>query len=254
LIHYHGGPITPLEAALACWQGRHAMVSFANPEQIEVAAEVCQSFTCDNGAFSKWRGGEVPVWSDYYAWVDKWLGHPGCDWAVIPDVIDGTEEANDALIGEWPFGDSGVPVWHFHESLERLTALASKWPRVALGSSGQWATVGNYSWWQRMARIMEAVCAAGRPITRLHGLRMLNPEVFRHLPLSSADSTNVARNIGLDQRWNGTYLPSSKAVRATVLTNRIEAHNSAPAWQGGPIQETLLETYDLFSGTDQRLQ
>ena len=55
MIHYHGGPITPLEAALACWQGRHAMISFAASDQITLAAEVCQSFTLDNGAVHSGR-------------------------------------------------------------------------------------------------------------------------------------------------------------------------------------------------------
>jgi hypothetical protein len=256
LIHYHGGPITPQEAALACWQGRHACISFAAPDQLPIAAEVCQSFMLDNGAFSMWKAKTEAKWADYYAFVDEWLCHPGFDWAVIPDVIDGDESVNDAMLKEWPFGDvAGVPVWHLHESLERLTRLCTEWPRVALGSSGAWATVGNDSWWQRMARAMEACTIQGRPMARLHGLRMLNVEVYRHLPLSSADSTNVARNVGLDNRWTGTYKPQNKAMRAAILTHRIESHNSSPSWIGGPIQEEFFgETDDLFSGTDQRLQ
>lgn len=234
MIHYHGGPITPMDAALACWQGRHAMISFAASGQIALAAEVCQSFTLDNGAFSFWKAGEArDDWSSYYAFVDEWAGHPGCDWAIIPDVIDGNEEANDALLKEWPFGDvRGVPVWHLHESLDRLGSLCRDWPRVALGSSGRWASPGNAAWWQRMARAMEHCTCNGRPLASLHGLRMLNPEVFRYLPLSSADSTNVARNIGMDGRWRGPYQPSNKAIRATILTNRIESHNGASEWTG----------------------
>jgi len=230
------------------------MISFANPDQIGLAAEVCQSFSLDNGAFSMWRGGKAPNWTEYYQWVRNWKGHPGSDWAIIPDVIDGDEKANDKLIGEWPLGDFGVPVWHFHESLDRLWHLSNRFPRIALGSSGEWATVGTDSWWQRMSRAMEIVCKGTKPVTKLHGLRMLNVEVYRHLPLASADSTNVARNIGLDNRWKGSYQPPNKAVRAELLTQRIESHNSAPEWLGTPIQENLLETDDLFSWTDQRLQ
>jgi 7-carboxy-7-deazaguanine synthase len=44
VIHYHGGPIWPEEAALTTWEGGHACVSFARPEQIELVAAVCQSF------------------------------------------------------------------------------------------------------------------------------------------------------------------------------------------------------------------
>ena len=219
------------------------MISFAASDQLPLAAEVCQSFTLDNGAFSFWKAGiSSDDWSDYYAFVDEWAGHPGFDWAIIPDVIDGDEEANDALLRQWPFGDvRGVPVWHLHESLERLGQLCKNWPRVALGSSGQWATPGNEAWWQRIARAMEQCTCNGRPLASLHGLRMLNPEIFRHLPLSSADSTNVARNIGLDGRWQGPYQPTNKAIRATILTQRIEATNSASAWLGTiPEQREFL--------------
>jgi hypothetical protein len=62
VIHYHGGPITPITASLALWQRRHGFVSFANPQQIELAAEVCQSFALDNGAFTIWKqGGTMDV-------------------------------------------------------------------------------------------------------------------------------------------------------------------------------------------------
>lgn len=218
------------------------MVSFANPQQISLAAEVSQSFALDNGAFSMWRSGIEVQWSDYYAFVDEWISHPGFDWAVIPDVIDGSEEANDALIKEWPFGEHyGVPVWHLHESLDRLSMLCDKWPRIALGSSGTWATPGTVSWWARISRAMDVLTVNRKLTNRIHGLRMLNPEIFRHLPLSSADSTNVARNIGMDGAWKGTYQPSNKAIRASILTARIESMNSASEWKGlTPKQEEFM--------------
>jgi hypothetical protein len=61
---------------------------------------------------------------------------------------------------------------------------------------------------------------------------MLNPEIFRRLPLSSADSTNVARNIGIDGAWHGSYQPSNRASRAKILVERIEALNAASEWPG----------------------
>lgn len=89
MIHYHGGPITPIEAAAKIWRGRHGFVSFAHPQQLPLVAEICQSFGLDNGAFSFWKNGKTPdSWSDYYNFVDEWRRHPGFDWAVIPDVID----------------------------------------------------------------------------------------------------------------------------------------------------------------------
>ena len=52
MIHYHGLPMTPVADMVKAFAGRHAMVSFEHPEQIEVAAEVCKSVVLDNGAFS----------------------------------------------------------------------------------------------------------------------------------------------------------------------------------------------------------
>ena len=81
---------------------------------------------------------------------------------------------------------------------------------------------------------MEVACDPdGRPLCRLHGLRMLSPAIFSRLPLTSADSCNIARNIGLDQKWKGTYLPLTESQRALVLAERIEVHGSAPRWING---------------------
>lgn len=232
MIHYHGGPITPETVAIRVWSGRHAFVSVAAPQQIKTAAGACQSFALDNGAFSAWKAKRPPNWPAYYAWCEQWLFHPACDFAIIPDDIEGDEATNDALVGEWPFGKGpGVPVWHLHESIDRLRRLCDEWPRVALGSSGEFATVGTPLWWQRMAQAMNAVCVNGRPVTKLHGLRMLNPDVFSRLPLSSADSTNVAQNSGMDTAWRGTYVPANEETRAQVLVERIELFNAAERWE-----------------------
>jgi hypothetical protein len=77
---------------------------------------------------------------------------------------------------------------------------------------------------------MEVLTLNGRPTNRLHGLRMLNPQIFRRLPLSSADSTNVARNVGMDGAWRGSYQPSNRAIRVRILVERIEALNAASEW------------------------
>ncbi len=242
MIHYHGTAINPNMAAAAILAGRHALVSFRHPQQIELVAKVTSSFVLDNGAFSAWRSG-VPVddWVPYYEWVGEWLQHPGFDWALIPDVIDGDENANDALLDKWPHDRAfGVPVWHMHESLDRLANLAAVWPRVALGSSGNYAKVGATNWWTRMRRAMDTVCPDARPACKLHGLRMLNPRIFRHLPLASADSCNIGRNIGLDSAWVGTYTPHSKAWRGQVMAARIEAEQSAARWDGADQMEQAL--------------
>ena len=224
--------------------GRHAFVSFSCVDQLDIALEVCQSFALDNGAFSAWRSGKpVSDWSPYYEWVRELQYHPGFDFAVAPDVIDGDEDANDRLLTDWPIKKHlSAPVWHMHESIERLVRLASEWPRVAIGSSGEFAVVGDATWWGRMSDAMNAVCFGphGRPICKLHGLRMLNPEVFGRLPFSSADSTNVGQNVGIDGKWRGTYQPPSKEWRAMVLAERIESFNGSQQWDYRMSQQRLF--------------
>lgn len=209
------------------------MVSFAYLQQLELAFDICQSVSMDNGAFPNWKAGKaITDWRKYYELVERWKNHPRFDFALIPDVIDGTEEENRALVDAWPFSKTaGVPVWHLHESLIWLQMLAEQWPRVALGSSGDYATVGSVAWHGRMNEAMEVLCPSGYPITKIHGLRMLNPAIFSQFPFSSADSTNVSRNIGIDSKWRGTYLPPNKAVRGIVLAERIESCNSAAYWE-----------------------
>ena len=66
MIHYHGGPITPVEAAIKIWKGKHGFISFEYPEQLEIIAEWCQSFALDNGAFSAWKKNKIINWNLYY--------------------------------------------------------------------------------------------------------------------------------------------------------------------------------------------
>lgn len=229
MIHYHGGPITPDTCAIRAWTGRHACISFAAAQQLPLAAQFCQSFMIDNGAFTFWRTGNEVRWDDYYVWLEQWINHPGLDFAIVPDVIDGTEGENDALIDACPISLYKLSVvWHINESIQRLKRLADCFPRVCIGSSGEYDVTKPDAYLKRMHEAISAVLDKnGYPITRLHGLRCLNPELFRYLPLSSADSTMVARNIGIDQAWKGTYQPKSKETRTQILVERIEHYNGA---------------------------
>lgn len=236
MIHYHGLPITPTTAAVRAINGGHAFVSFHRPDQLGIAIECAQSFAVDNGAFSAWKSGRpVADWEQFYAWVAELHRYPMFDFAVIPDVIDGDEAANDALLQEWPWRLTaphvGAPVWHLHESLDRLDRLVSQWPRICLGSSGEYAQIGTDAWWARMDEAMRIICdKEGRPAAKLHGLRMLNPAVFTRFPFASADSTNIARNIGIDKAWRGPYPPAGKEARAAVMRERIESQQSPAVW------------------------
>lgn len=160
MIHYHGLPITPDTAAVRAAQAGHVFVSFAHPGQMGLAVAAAQSFAVDNGAFSAWRAGKpILDWEPYYAFCESAKRQPSCDFAVIPDVIDGSEAENDDLAADFPFPRwFGAPVWHLHESLTRLARLADRWPRVCLGSSGEYAQIGTARWWRRMNEAMRVLC------------------------------------------------------------------------------------------------
>ncbi len=234
MIRYHGGPITPNTAAIEAWRDGHAMISFANPQQVELAFEYAGDVAIDNGAFSLWGDGKRVDVDEYRAFVDLWRKHPAFGWCVIPDIIDGSEEENDYLIHSWPLAPAiSVPVWHLHESLAKLDWLASEYARVAIGSSGEFADIGTPRWKKRISEAMAIVCdAAGYPVTRLHGLRQMDNDVTSNVPYASVDSCNIARNIGIDSAWNGTYSPRSKDVRALVMRDRIAHHAACSRWTG----------------------
>lgn len=235
MIHYHGTPVGGNRSdVLRLLQGRHALVPYPRKDDLGCVADVCKSFVFDNGAFSVWRKGGTLDVEGYKQWVKDWCKHPGFSWALIPDVIEGTDEENNVMINDW--NDSGlyrygVPVYHLHESVERLKMLANIFPTVALGSSGQYSKPNSKVWWGRMKEVMDAVCdEQGRPMCKLHGLRMLDPRVFTKLPLTSADSTNAAVNGGSVSRF-GMYTPPTAGQRAEVIANRIEQHNSSAIWE-----------------------
>jgi hypothetical protein len=126
MIHYHGTPIGgSRQDAARFLMGRHALVSFAYPEDLPAVADVCQSFILDNGTFTIWRKGGKLNYQAYTEWVQCWHRHPGFDFAIIPDLIDGNERKNDKLLQMWPAHLIGVPVFHLHESLERLERCSS---------------------------------------------------------------------------------------------------------------------------------
>ena len=129
MIHFHGTPLTPTADMAEAFVRRHAMVSFAHPQQMEIAAEVCQSVALDNGAFPAWIKGIVYDFDGFAEWAAKWIRHPA----------------------------------------------------------------------------------------------------------SSADSTNVARNVGMDSAWRQSYAPKSRMVRALILMERIEHHASAAYWDRAVI-------------------
>jgi hypothetical protein len=244
VIHYHGTPIGGGSVSTASFLvGRHALVPFADQKDLAVVVEACQSFVLDNSAFTYWKqGGRVDV-AAYHAWVESIAGHPGLDWVLIPDIIDGTEDENIELVTTWLRMGSrakSVPVWHLHESLGWLDYLVGKFQ--TLGSSGQWAQPGTGPWWERMAEAMKVACDdQGRPRAKLHGLRMLDPEIFTRLPLASADSTNAGVNSGNLDRFGIYGRDLKRDQRAELIAQRVECHNSAGRWIPHPQAAFQLE-------------
>ena len=250
MIHYHGCPLSGGTFTQFAYKGRHAMISHAFPENIELIIEVAQSFCLDNGAFTAWRQGNSFDMEGFAEFVERWYRHPSFDFYCMPDVIDGDHHDNQMMRIKWfktvsrEIYSAGVPVWHLHEPIKVLREMTQAYQRICLGSSGEYATVGTDNWWQRMAEAMDVLTdEAGRPIVKLHGLRMLDPTIFSHLPLVSADSTNVARHCGSDERWKGAYVPPDKKTRAIVMMQRIEDHASASVWSNST---GITQNLELF--------
>lgn len=244
MIHYHGTPIGgDSVGAIRFLKGRHALVSFAYPQQISAVIEATQSFVLDNGAFTTWKQGGTLDVDGYYQWVSDFHKHPSFDWALIPDIIGGSERDNDALLSDWPNNLTGVPVYHMHESIDRLVRLANTYKIVALGSSGEYPSPGTSKWWDRMDTMLRSICDAdGSPPCKLHGLRMLNPEIFSKIPLSSADSTNAAVN-NHEQLWKtklGKMSPTSAWQRSAIIADRVESYNSSGYWRGVTTKEPKI--------------
>lgn len=214
-IHYHGTPVTPTELLLEHMAGAHFCVSFAQPQQVEQAHRVGQSVMLDNGAFSVWRRGIEIDWSAYYAWAERWLERP-TTWAVIPDVIAGTDADQDELLRQWPHGRrKGAPVWHMHELIDRLVRLLDEYPRVCIGSSGLYRTILSDPWQHRMDKAWRAINARHRWTPDVHMLRGM--QLIRHRwPFASVDSADVARNHSAKQnsvprmvrRWDAGQCPA----------------------------------------------
>lgn len=212
MLHYHGTPITPI-AALYELAGRHFCVSHARPEQVQRVHEIGQSVMLDNGAFSKWKRDAATDWPSFYDWCERWLAFP-TTWAVIPDVIDGGSQLQDALIREWPFGHRGAPVWHMDEPLDRLVRLCGDWPRVCIGSTAEFRKVLSDTWRRRMDECWNALARTFRFLPWVHMLRGMQC-AGRQWPFASVDSTDIAQNHwrpqntprGMADRWDALQTP-----------------------------------------------
>lgn len=239
MIKYHGTPLggTSMDA-IKFLDGRHALVSFAHQQQIAEVLECCESFCLDNGAFTIWKttGGNIDL-KGYAKWVDNIGNHPSFDFALIPDIIMGTEKENDGLLSQWESSKVCVPVFHLGESIDRFFRLAKDHKKIALGSTSEWGVSGSKVWWNKMGEFMDAICDAnGNVPVKLHGLRMLDVKIFQYLPLHSGDSTNAGVNGHLCMK-KGTHPAIKRWQGNERIAQKIEAFQSAATWH----RELLIE-------------
>jgi hypothetical protein len=233
MIHYHGTPITPRERLYEL-AGRHFCVSAAEPRDVKVCHEIGQSVMLDNGAFSFWRKNAIPEWDGVLDWMEPWLDYP-TSWAVIPDVINGSEEENDRLLVSW-FArrmPPGAPVWHIHESFERLRRLVSGYDRVCFGSSAEFATIGTDMWHRRISAAFDVIANTYGRVPWIHMLRGLDLAGSIY-PFASADSTNLARNF----KGSWSQRPYPIAMRAA----EIDAIQCPGRWHHYGSQQSLEVT------------
>jgi len=181
----------------------------------------------DNGAFSAWTAGRPTNWPAYYAWVARWGQRP-TTWAVVPDVIDAPEEAQDRLLLQWPYGrQQAAPVWHMNERLERLLRLVdSGWFLVCLGSTAQYRTVGNEAWRRRMDEVWGVLMLVFGLAPRLHMLRGMRMAGGPY-PFYSVDSTDLGRNgrgipdtVARAARWDSTQGPTTWHPASSLAPSR----------------------------------
>lgn len=234
MIHYHGGvlhvdAVHPIE-----FVGRCFCVSYAYPQHVELYHQIGQSVCLDNGAFSLWSQRKKTDWQAFYDWATPWLEYQ-TTWAIIPDVIEGDDKDNDRLVDEWPFSlDKGAPVWHPHESLERLARLRDDWSLICIGGSAEYKTIGTPKWLARMAEAMDTLCDDdGLPMTRIHLLRGLRYSAGP-FPLWSADSASVARS------WSGSPTGQGAAPKPVwQMMAAVDGRNPPSRWENPGVQHVV---------------
>lgn len=227
MICFHVTPITPRTTCVEFLKDRYALISIVDSRDIEIAKKQCKGYIIDNGAYSTWKKKKKLDFDGYIEFCESHMTKKML-WVFIPDVIDGTESDNDALLNDWPKSIRSVPIYHLHESLSRLERLTYTYGMVALGSSGKYSMPGSPSWWNRIQRCMDILTDKdGFPVTKIHGLRMMSSRLTSRIPFYSVDSSNVARNsYNMSKRFPG--LGETKV--AILMGDRIERLKKADRW------------------------
>jgi len=226
LIHYHGTPLSP-RSELDKLSGRNFCVSFEDHRDAKWCIRNAQSIMWDNGAYSVYTKGRKFNMDKYIRWLDDKLY--GANWAVIPDVIDGTVEDQKYYLSKWIYPKHlSAPVWHMHLSLDWLRELIDNYPRFCFGSSGKFWKVGSADWSRRADEAWDIIEKSNaRPwVHMMRGLALCG-DIY---PFASADSTNVARNF----KNKGSETCPERMAR------RIDSIQTPLKWTLREIQGSLL--------------
>jgi hypothetical protein len=180
----------------------------------------------DDGAFTAYTKGKSMDKVGFYDWCEEYLVAP--HWAVIPDVIGGSEEDQKTSLKEWHFPNHlSAPVWHLNLSIDYLLFLADNYEKICLGSAGEFWQIGTRKWEQRMDETFEALSKI-RHLPWIHGMRML-AQADKRWPLASADSSNVARN------------HATVGLHPEVMAQRIDAIQAPLRFKPNPQLNLLGE-------------
>lgn len=229
MIKYHGTPITPFDIFNKYMKDRNVLIPFPDKRDFNRATEYASKIIIDNGAFSVWKKGIKIDWNDYYDWIDTVIND--IEYFFIPDVIGGTEQENDMLIesckerykNRRSTFYKAIPVWHVDESLNRLAELVLNFGYIAFGSSGEYSVLGTKEWHNKVSEAMSVCCDTdGKPKVKIHMLRCLNKNIFKHYPFYSGDSTTFAQN---HKKYYNKYKDTETDGRIYLL-NSLHKYNS----------------------------
>ena len=118
--------------------------------------------------------------------------------------------------------------------------MVERYPRIAIGST-QGFELKTMRFFNEMRKIFEVICDRdGVPQAKVHGLRMLDPEIVEKFPFSSCDSATASIKSMFDKEWKHRFWPQSKAGRAALVADYLERVQSPSFYQLKPVQMELL--------------
>ena len=227
-----GTPVTP-KKLLPSLAGSSFCVSHADPRDLDRVIELVgdeEILVLDNGAFTHWRQGRGAIDRvEFWAWANEAQARSENAVAVIPDVIEGSENEN-LLEVSWAlreklaeFPDRTMAIWHLDESLDQLRTLCRLMNFVGFGSCAEFDVQ------KKRAAYMKRIAAASAVVDEVeheHGRRpwirlMRGLGVFAELTrFESADSTNIAVN-------HSRYKAEHGDDRAAYMRRRIQTQVDA---------------------------